>query len=127
MQSSSRPRLPPLKALLAFETVSRHPSFAQGADELGVTPSAVSHQIQQLEAFLGVPLFRREPGRAVLTPAGQIYAQEIRAAFGLLADATTLVAPQSQTGHLVIASSPSFRRQMAAAPPAGFPRRASRR
>ena len=109
MQSGSpRPRLPPLKALLAFEAVSRHPSFAQGAAELGVTPSAVSHQIQQLEDFLGVQLFRREPGRAVLSAAGRIYAQEIRNAFGLMADATNLVAPQSQSGHLVIASSPSF-------------------
>jgi len=41
-----RPRLPPLKALVAFEAASRHGSFSQGAEELGVTPSAVSHQIQ---------------------------------------------------------------------------------
>ena len=109
MQSGSpRPRLPPLKALLAFEAVLIHPSFAKGAQELGVTPSAVSHQIQLLEDFLGVQLFRREAGRALLTPSGQIYAQEIRDAFGLIADATNLVAPQSQRGHLVIASSPSF-------------------
>jgi LysR family glycine cleavage system transcriptional activator len=105
---SARTRLPPLKALQAFEAVSRHATFAHGAAELGVTPSAVSHQIQQLEDFLGVQLFRRQPGRALLTEAGQIYAQEIRGAFGLIADATSLVAPQSQTGHLVIASSPSF-------------------
>ncbi len=66
-----RPRLPPLKALQAFEAASRHGSFAQGAEELGVTPSAVSHQIQQLEAFLGVPLFQRQAGRAILTTAGR--------------------------------------------------------
>ncbi len=113
MQSGSpapgqRSRLPPLKALQTFEAVSRHATFAQGAEELGVTPSAVSHQIQQLEDFLGVQLFRRQPGRALLTEAGHIYAQEIGSAFGLIADATTLVAPQSQSGHLVIASSPSF-------------------
>jgi LysR family glycine cleavage system transcriptional activator len=100
--------LPSLKALQAFEAVSRHATFAQGAAELGVTPSAVSHHIQQLEDFLGVQLFRRQPGRALLTEAGLIYAQEIRGAFGLIADATNLVAPQSQSGHLVIASSPSF-------------------
>ena len=93
---------------MTFEVVARSPSFAQGAEALGVTPSAVSHQIQLLEDFLGVQLFRREAGRALLTAPGQIYAQEIRNAFGLIADATTLVAPQSQTGHLVIASSPSF-------------------
>ncbi len=113
MQSSSSPaglrtRLPPLRALLAFEAAARHATFVQAAAALGVTPSAISHQILQLEEFLGVPLFRRHAGRAALTEAGQIYAKEIKAAFGLIADATTLVAPQSQTGHLVIASSPSF-------------------
>jgi LysR family glycine cleavage system transcriptional activator len=103
-----RPRLPPLKALLAFEAASRHGSFAHGAEELGVTPSAVSHQIQQLEAFLGVTLFQRHAGRAVLTGAGRTYAREIEHAMGVIADATQLVAPQSRSGNLVIASSPSF-------------------
>ena len=111
MSSSGRPRaprLPPLKALAAFEAASRHGSFAQGADELAVTPSAVSHQIQQLEEFLGVQLFQRHAGRAVLTAAGKIYAREIELAFGAISDATNLIAPQSQSGHLVIASGPSF-------------------
>lgn len=103
-----RPRLPPLKALLAFEAASRHGSFAQGAEELGVTPSAVSHQIQQLEEFLGVPLFQRQAGRAILTSAGRTYAREIEHAMGVIAEATSLVAPQSQSGHLVIASGYSF-------------------
>ncbi len=105
---SVRPRLPPLRALLAFEAASRHPTFAQAAEELGVTPSAISHQLQQLEDFLGVRLFRRHAGRALLTDAGQLYATEIKHAFSLVADATSRVAPQSQGGHLVIASSPSF-------------------
>jgi LysR family glycine cleavage system transcriptional activator len=104
----ARPRLPPLRALLAFEAAARHATFSQAAEELAVTPSAISHQIQQLEDFLGVQLFRRHAGRAVLTEAGHTYANEIKGAFGLIAAATTLVAPQSQTGHLVIASSPSF-------------------
>ena len=95
---AGRPRLPPLKALLAFEAASRHSSFAQGADELGVTPSAVSHQIQQLEEFLGVPLFQRHGGRAILTSAGRTYAREIEHAMGVIAEATSLVAPQSQSG-----------------------------
>ncbi len=105
---ANRPRIPPLKALVAFEAASRHGSFAQGADELAVTPSAVSHQIQQLEEFLGVQLFQRHAGRAVLTGAGKTYAREIALAFGQISDATNLVAPQSQSGHLVIASGPSF-------------------
>src|SRR6202048_1215824 len=105
---ADRPRLPPLKALLAFEAASRHGSFAQGADELGVTPSAVSHQIQQLEEFLGVALFQRHAGRAVLTSAGRTYAREIEHAMGVISEATSLVAPQSQPGPLVIASGHSF-------------------
>jgi LysR family transcriptional regulator, glycine cleavage system transcriptional activator len=106
--SVGRPRLPPLKALMAFEAASRHGSFSQGAEELGVSPSAVSHQIQQLEAFLGVPLFQRHAGRAILTSAGRTYAKEIEHAVSVISEATTLVAPQSQSGHLVIASGPSF-------------------
>jgi DNA-binding transcriptional LysR family regulator len=108
MSGTPKIRLPPLKALLAFEAASRHGSFSRGAEELGVTPSAVSHHIQQLEDFLGVPLFQRHAGRAVLTSAGRTYAGEIERAFGLISDATHLVAPQSQSGHLVIASGPSF-------------------
>jgi len=108
MPVTPKPRLPPLKALLAFEAASRHGSFSKGAEELGVTPSAVSHHIHQLEDFLGVPLFQRHAGRAVLTGAGRLYAGELERAFGLISDATQLVAPQSQSGHLVIASGPSF-------------------
>jgi LysR family glycine cleavage system transcriptional activator len=108
MPGTPKPKLPPLKALLAFEAASRHGSFSQGAEELGVTPSAVSHHIQQLEDFLGVPLFQRHAGRATLTTAGRTYAAEIERAIGLISDATNLVAPQSQSGHLVVASGPSF-------------------
>ncbi len=100
--------LPPLKALLAFEVAARHGNFRLGAEELGVTPSAISHHVHQLEEFLGVPLFQRHAGRAILTQAGQTYAREIAQAFGIISGATTLVAPQSQRGHLVIASGPSF-------------------
>lgn len=104
----TRAKLPPLKALLAFDAASRHASFAQGAEELGVTPSAVSHQIGILEDFLGVQLFQRHAGRAVPTSAGLAYATEIAHAFAIIAQATQHVAPQSQAGHLVIASGPSF-------------------
>lgn len=105
---SNRAKFPPLKALLAFEAASRHGSFAQGASELAVTPSAVSHQIQQLEEFLGVQLFQRHAGRVILTSAGRTYAREIKVAFSLISEATNFVAPQSQEGHLVIAAGPSF-------------------
>jgi LysR family glycine cleavage system transcriptional activator len=107
-RSTTKSRLPPLKALLAFEAAARRGSFALGAEELAVTPSAISHHIQQLEDFLGVPLFQRHPGRAALTAAGRTYARELERAFGVIAEATNLVAPQSQRGYLVVASGPSF-------------------
>lgn len=108
MNADSKTRLPPLKALLAFEASARLGSFAQGAEELSVTASAISHQIGQLEDFLGVQLFQRHSGRATLTPAGTGYAKEVQRAFNIIGDATRYVAPQSQGGHLVIASGPSF-------------------
>ena len=52
-------RLPPLNALRAFEASARHLSFTRAADELAVTPAAVSHQVKALEDLLGVTLFRR--------------------------------------------------------------------
>ncbi|WNJ89834.1 LysR substrate-binding domain-containing protein [Bosea sp. 685] len=106
--ASPRVGLPPLNSLLAFRAASRHASFAQGADELGVTPSAISHQIQRLEGFLGVKLFQRDAGRTALTSAGAVYAREVEHAFDVLSDATSLVAPRAQTDHLTIACSPSF-------------------
>src|SRR3982074_3105330 len=80
--SSHRPRMPPLKALLAFEAASRHGSFSRAAEELGVTPSAVSHHIQKLEDFLGAQVFSRHAGRAALTNAGRLYASGVERPFG---------------------------------------------
>jgi len=71
--SCSIRRLPPLNALRSFEAAARLGSFNKAAEELFVTPSAVSHQVKSLEAFLGMPLFRREKRRAFLTPAGERY------------------------------------------------------
>ena len=56
-------RLPPFGPLIAFDAVARHRSFTRAADELGVTQSAVSHQVRRLEDFLGVQLLiRLNPG-----------------------------------------------------------------
>ena len=52
-------RSAPLNGLRAFEAAARHRSFAAAAEELFVTPGAVSHQIAGLEAFLGIRLFTR--------------------------------------------------------------------
>jgi len=63
-------KLPPLKALRAFEAAARHMSFKAAADELGLTPTAISHQIRLLETALGGALFRRRPRPLTLTPPG---------------------------------------------------------
>src|SRR5262245_59148872 len=63
-------KLPPLIELRAFEAAARHMSFKQAAAELGVTPTAISHQIRLLERYCGHPLFRRQPRPLTLTEAG---------------------------------------------------------
>jgi LysR family transcriptional regulator, glycine cleavage system transcriptional activator len=82
-------RLPPLNALRAFEAAARHSSFARAADELCVTPGAVSRHILKLEAYLGTKLFKRAHAQVELTPAGAAYLLEIRDAFVRISQATT--------------------------------------
>lgn len=67
----ARHRLPPLDPLRGFEAAARHLSFTRAAEELHLTQSAVSRQVQTLEEHLGVPLFRREVRRLALTPEGE--------------------------------------------------------
>ncbi|MGB0681195.1 MAG: transcriptional regulator GcvA [Magnetovibrionaceae bacterium] len=64
-------RLPPLNALRAFEAGARHLSFTRAAEELNVTPAAVSHQVKLLEDDLGKPLFQRLTRRLALTDDGR--------------------------------------------------------
>jgi LysR family glycine cleavage system transcriptional activator len=63
-------KLPPLIELRAFEAAARHMSFKKAASELGVTPTAISHQIRLLEQYCGRALFRRRPRPLSLTQAG---------------------------------------------------------
>ena len=62
--------LPPLAALRAFEAAARHLSFQRAAQELALTPTAISHQVRILEDYCGKPLFQRRPRPLSLTPAG---------------------------------------------------------
>ena len=71
----SHPRPPPLQLLPAFEASARLLSFTKAAVELHVTPAAISQQIRQLEAHLGVPLFKRLTRRVELTEAGRKFAE----------------------------------------------------
>jgi LysR family transcriptional regulator, glycine cleavage system transcriptional activator len=62
--------LPPLAQLRAFEAAARRLSFRLAAEELGVTPTAISHQVRELETYCGGSLFRRRPRPLTLTDAG---------------------------------------------------------
>jgi LysR family transcriptional regulator, glycine cleavage system transcriptional activator len=64
-------RLPPLLALRVFESAARHLSFTKAAEELFVTPGAVSQQIRLLEEHLGVEVFVRNGRRVALSDAGR--------------------------------------------------------
>src|SRR5215208_4652223 len=86
-------RLPPLNGLRSFEAAARHLSFTRAADELGVTPGAVSQQVKSLEGALGVALFRRLPRSLVLTDAGEAYLPQIASAFEIISKATEMAAP----------------------------------
>ncbi len=84
-------QLPPLNALRAFESAARHLSFKKAAEELFVTPGAVSRQIGNLEFFVGRKLFARQNGKVSLTDAGHAYGREISEALGHIASATATV------------------------------------
>lgn len=70
-------KLPPFAAVRAFEAAARHQSFKLAADELSLSPSAVSHQIRALEAFLDTKLFERDGNRLRLTLTGETYAPRL--------------------------------------------------
>jgi len=70
-------RTPSLKAIKTFQIAAKHSSFAVAADELCITPSAVSHQIKTLETQLGLPLFSRSARALALTDAGARYLEQI--------------------------------------------------
>ena len=102
-----RTDLPQLSALLSFETVARRLSFARAADELNLTPSAVSHQIANLEQFLGVLLFERTSRGIVLSDAGEAYLKRVAGAIGAIGSATNDVR-KGVRNTLHVHSSPSF-------------------
>jgi LysR family glycine cleavage system transcriptional activator len=79
--------LPPLKAVLAFEVVARLGNVSKAAEELNLTPSAVSHQITNLEAYIGRKLFERTARGVDLTPAGQRYHQSLAGVLSIIASA----------------------------------------
>ncbi|WP_374470238.1 transcriptional regulator GcvA [Phenylobacterium sp.] len=103
-----RRRLPPLNALRAFEAAARHLNFSRAADELSVTPGAVSQQIQNLEDYVGAALFKRTPKGLLLTDAAQTALPALREAFDRLAEAASLLTAAVDGRRLTITAPPSF-------------------
>jgi LysR family glycine cleavage system transcriptional activator len=103
-----RRRLPPLNALRAFEAAARHLNFSRAAEELSVTPGAVSQQIQNLEDFVGAALFKRTPKGLLLTDAAQIALPALREAFDRLAEAASMLTAAIDGRRLTVSVAPSF-------------------
>ena len=79
-------RIPPVHALSAFEAAARHGSFALAAEELCITPSALSHRIRLLEEFVGERLFIRDGRNVGLSEFGRRYLDVVRQALRTLTD-----------------------------------------
>ena len=100
--------LPPLNALRAFEAAARHLSFTKAAEELGVTPAAVSHQIKGLEDYLGVVLFQRLTRALRLSDAAQAALPVMREGFAKLAEASERLGAEVDSGVLTVSAGPSL-------------------
>ena len=101
-------RLPPLTALRAFEAAARHLSFKDAADELGVTPAAISQQVKLLEEHVGAALFRRLTRALVLTETAQLALPALRTGFDHLADAAEILSSDTRQSVLTVSVAPSF-------------------
>jgi LysR family glycine cleavage system transcriptional activator len=105
----SRRRLPPLKAVRAFEAAARNGHFEQAGAELGVTAGAIAQQVKILETWLGLSLFRRLPAKGVvLTGAGERYAAAARDLLDGFAEATARLLRQDGGATLTVSTVPSL-------------------
>lgn len=106
--SISRKWLPPMNALTAFEAAVRHGGFSRAGEEIGLTQSAVSRQIAQLEDWLQTPLFDRIGRRVRLNEAGRAYADELLPALESIRRATARASARPSQTALRVATLPSF-------------------
>jgi len=100
--------IPPLNALRAFEVTARLGTLARAADELCVTPSAVGHQVKNLEDWLGLRLFQVEGGARRLTFEGERLAQQLADAFGQINLACRALSRSRASTELHIHITPTF-------------------
>ena len=97
-----------MSALVAFEAVSRSKSFTQAATDLGLTQGAVSRQVQMLERFVGSALLIRSASPCRLTPIGEAYAEQVRHALAVVANATLTAMGDPRANSLHLAIHPAF-------------------
>lgn len=100
--------LAPMRAIQAFEAVARCGSVAAAADELGVSPGAISQQLHKIEADLNVRLFLREGRTLKLTSWGLTYYPQVRAAFDQLRHAQHALKLARTKRSLVLSALPSM-------------------
>lgn len=99
---------PPLSALRAFEAAARHLSLTRAAEELHVTPGALSHQIRGLEELLGVKLFERKVRAIALTAAGRQLYPGLQTGFGHIRDAVASLDAVHASNILLVSTSPGM-------------------
>src|SRR6185436_3922317 len=100
--------MPPLNALRAFEVIARHLSFARAADELHVTPAALSHQIRALEEQVGTALFHRRARAIELTEAGRLIYPGLHSGFASVRRAVAQLDRDRSGRVLVISATPGL-------------------
>ncbi len=101
-------RLPPLNALRAFEAAARHRSFKRAAEELFVTPAAISQQVKTLEEYLGVELFRRLTRAIELTPAAEAMLPKLREGFDSFSAGLANARRAEERGRIAVEAPPNF-------------------
>ncbi|WP_113553033.1 transcriptional regulator GcvA [Rhizobiales bacterium] len=103
--------LPSLASLRAFEATARHLSVTKAAQELNVTPGAVSLQVRELEQALAVTLFERRPRQLALTEDGSTYFTTLRRAFRMMREATEELTARKRAPVLTVSCTPTFAAQ----------------
>ena len=100
--------LPPLGALRAFEAAARRASFKAAAAELFVTPTAISHQIRQLEEHLGVTVLLRSPRAVSLTAEGKLLFDAVASSFADIRRATAQLRAGTAPAILTLSATTAF-------------------
>ncbi len=100
--------VPPFAALRAFDAAARHLSFKAAARDLGLTPTAISHQVRQLEALSGCRLFKRDSRPVRLTVEGAAFHAELAPTMAALAETYRRLAQQGERHSVTLGAGPLF-------------------